>query len=362
VCPLPPVRFVLIRQITIENLRNLSAVAIEPHARLNYLYGDNGAGKTSVLEAITTLSRGRSFRTPQASELTGPDEPSFRVFAEIEDDKGQWHRAGLERSARHWRGRLDGAELRQLSQLTRILPTVVMEPDSHLLVSGAPEIRRRFLDWGVFHVEQGFLETWRSYARALKQRNSALRNQHVDLLDSLDDVLATHGTRLHELRSRYAEQVSSRLEQALDDLKSQLQSVSLRYQPGWNGESLLDALRERRHRDIERGQTGSGPHRADLAIACGTVSARTVLSRGEQKAVAAALLLIQAELLKSAGKRAVLLFDDLVSEFDRAHFEIVLAKALNFGSQVWMTGTECPGFSEPCKVFHVEQGRVKELV
>mgnify|MGYP000735954327 FL=1 len=172
----------LIRQITIENLRNLSSVAIEPHERLNFLFGDNGAGKTSVLEAITTLSRGRSFRTPQASELTGPDEPVFRVFAEIEDDQGQRHRAGLERSARHWRGRLDGADLRQLSQLTRILPTVLMEPDSHLLVSGAPEVRRRYLDWGVFHVEHGFLETWRAYARALKQRNSALRHQHIDLL------------------------------------------------------------------------------------------------------------------------------------------------------------------------------------
>ena len=352
----------LIRQITIENLRNLSAVAIEPHERLNYLFGDNGAGKTSVLEAITTLSRGRSFRTPQASELTGPDAPSFRVFAEIEDEQGQKHRAGLERSARHWRGRLDGADLRQLSQLTRILPTVLMEPDSHLLVGGAPEVRRRFMDWGVFHVEHGFLETWRAYARALKQRNSALRHQHVDLLDSLDDVLATHGNRLHELRLRYAEQVSERLEPALDELKSQVQSVSLRYQPGWKGDSLLDALHERRNRDLERAQTGSGPHRADLAIACGSAPARTVLSRGEQKAVAAAMLLIQAELLKSAGKQAVLLFDDLVSEFDREHFEVVLAKALDFGSQVWITGTEQPGFTQTGKVFHVEQGSVKELV
>jgi DNA replication and repair protein RecF len=72
--------------------------------------------------------------------------------------------------------------------------------------------------------------------------------------------------------------------------------------------------------------------------------------------------LVQAELLKSAGKRAVLLFDDLVSEFDRAHFEVVLAKAMDFGAQVWITGTERPEFTEPCKVFHVEQGRVKELV
>lgn len=352
----------LIRQITIENLRNLSSVAIEPHERLNYLFGDNGAGKTSVLEAITTLSRGRSFRTAQAAELTGPKEASFRVFAEIEDEQGKRHRAGLERSARHWRGRLDGADLRQLSELTRILPTVLMEPDSHLLVSGAPEVRRRFMDWGVFHVEHDFLETWRAYARALKQRNSALRQQRIDLLDSLDDVLASHGNRLHESRLRYAEQVSSRLELALDELKSQVQAVSLHYQPGWKGDTLLGALFERRHRDLERGQTDSGPHRADLAISCRSAPARTVLSRGEQKAVAAALLMIQADLLKSAGKRAVLLFDDLVSEFDRTHFEVVLAKAMDFGAQVWITGTERPELGDPCKVFHVEQGCVEELV
>ena len=352
----------LIRQITIENLRNLSSVAIEPHARLNYLYGDNGAGKTSVLEAITTLSRGRSFRTTQAAELTGPDELSFRVFAEIEDDRGQLHRAGLERSARNWKGRLNGSDLSQLSQLTRIIPTVLMEPDSHLLVSGPPEVRRRFLDWGVFHVEHDFLETWRAYARALKQRNAALRNQHLDLLDSLDEVLSKHGIRLTEQRSNYAEQISGRLQPSLDALKTRVQAVSLRYQPGWTGESLSDALKDRRQRDIDRGQTGSGPHRADLVLYCGSSLARTVLSRGEQKAVAAALLLNQAELLKSAGKQPVLLFDDLVSEFDQEHFEVVLRKALDYGGQVWVTGTERPDLPEPYKVFHVEQGTVEELV
>lgn len=352
----------LIRKITIENLRNLASVAIEPHERLNYLCGENGAGKTSVLEAITTLSRGRSFRTPQASELNGPNQASFRVYAEVEDETGQVHRAGLERSSRHWRGRLDGTDLRQLSQLTRILPTVLMEPDSHLLVSGPPDVRRRFLDWGVFHVEHDFLETWRAYARALKQRNSALRHQDVDLLDSLDDVLVGHGKRLNEKRSRYVEQVSERLDAALDALKTRVQAVTLRYQAGWSGDSLLDALRERRQRDLDRGQTGSGPHRADLAIHCGSAPARTVLSRGEQKAVAAALLLIQADLLKTAGKTPVLLFDDLVSEFDRAHFDVVLNKAMEHGGQVWITGTERPELPAPGKVFHVEQGQVKELV
>lgn len=352
----------MIRKLSIDNLRNLSTVVLEPHERLNYLFGDNGAGKTSVLEAITVLSRGRSFRTSQPAELTGPDSTAFRVFAEISDEAGKTHRAGLERSAKHWRGRLDGEDLRQLSQLTRLMPTVLLEPDSHLLISGPPEIRRRYLDWGMFHVEHDFLEAWRNYARALKQRNSALRHQQLEVLDSLEEVLAELGTRLNTLRVRYAEAVSERLDPALDELKARVRAVGIRYQPGWSGESLLEALRGRRARDIERGQTGSGPHRADLSLMCGSASARTVLSRGEQKAVAAALLLIQAELLKTAGKQPVLLFDDLVSEFDRSHFEVVLGKALENGGQLWLTGTECPDLPGPCKMFHVKQGIIEELV
>ena len=117
----------VIQELRIENLRNLASAHLRPNSCLNVLYGDNGAGKTSVLEALVVLSRGRSFRTTQAAELIGPEHSTFRVFANVLDSKGRVQKLGLERSGKRWRGRRNGEDLQQLSQLTRSLPLILLE-------------------------------------------------------------------------------------------------------------------------------------------------------------------------------------------------------------------------------------------
>lgn len=352
----------LIETLQLENFRNLSQVRIEAHPRLNVLFGANGAGKTSVLESVVVLSRGRSFRTTQANELIGPDKPSFLVFARTQNQATIPHRLGLERTGRHWRARRDGEELMQLSQLTRELPLVLIEPNSHLLVSGPPETRRRFLDWGMFHVEHEFLNVWRRYSRALKQRNSALRAGRVDMLDGLDEVLVRESGRLTRLRQTHAEAVAKAVEVMMTLLSAGLSPVTLEYQAGWAGESYEEALRHGREKDLERGMTGSGPHRADLKMVQGGVAARAVLSRGEQKILSSALLLSQARILAGTGEKPLLLLDDLASEFDQNHFESVLEQALGNRGQVWLTGTREVELPRGHKVFHVERGDVAEVV
>lgn len=351
-----------INKLSAENLRNLETVGIEPCDSLNYLWGDNGAGKTSVLESIFVLSRGRSFRTTQPSELAGTGGGAFRVYAETVDDAEKTHRIGLERSGKHWRGRIDGEDVRKLSSLTRQLPIVLMEPDSHLLVNGPPESRRKYLDWGMFHVEQGFLDTWRRYSKALKQRNAALRQSSVGLLDSLDEVLAEYGTRLDILRKRHSGMVAEKVGSIMENISETVPVVELEYQQGWKEETYLESLKVRRNRDLERGITGSGPHRSELKMTCNGVAARAVLSRGEQKAFAAAMLLTQVKLLVETGQKPVLLLDDLISEFDTEHFNRVLRCSLDTACQMWVTGTEKPVLDCNHRVFHVEQGRVRELV
>lgn len=352
----------IIRKLQIANFRNLEDVNVEPHPRLNYFHGPNGAGKTSVLEALVVLSRGRSFRTTQAAELIGPHSDTFQVFAAAESGSGQVHRLGLERSGKRWRGRKDGNDLSQLSQLTRSLPLVLMEPDSHLLVSGSPEVRRRYLDWGMFHVEPGFLETWRNFSKAIKQRNAALRRNQPDVLDSIDDVLAKHAEALSKHRRSHCESISSDIHRMLGELNAGLSHISLEYLQGWSGADYREHLCSARDKDLERGMTMSGPHRADLGLSSGASWARAVLSRGEQKVLAAALLLTQAELLLRAGEHPVILLDDLASEFDRQHFDRVLQRALDIGAQVWVTGTRKIDLEQPLLMFHVEQGRVREVV
>lgn len=352
----------IIKSLKASNLRNLGDIAIQPHEGVNYLYGRNGAGKTSVLESIIILSRGRSFRTSQAQDLIGPNGKTFHVFAEICNHDKTVMRLGLERSGKRWRGRIDGRDLSQLSQLTRRLPAVMMEPDSHQLISGSPENRRKYLDWGMFHVEHEFLGVWRNYSKALKQRNAALRRGDKAVLESIDEVLSQHGTQLSKLRQRFAKTVSGRIGTMMNRISESTPAVTLEYQPGWGAESYLQALKNNEKRDMERGMTHSGPHRADLALTCGKQAARAVLSRGEQKALAAAMLLTQAEILVEAGEKPILLLDDLVSEFDSNHFKRVLDAAISLNTQVWLSGTDKPVLAVPHKMFHVKQGRVEELV
>ncbi|NCF61470.1 MAG: DNA replication/repair protein RecF [Gammaproteobacteria bacterium] len=352
----------LIKKLKIENFRNLVEVEIEPDYELNFFNGANGAGKTSVIESIVVLSRGRSFRTNQSGELVGPEQKTFRVYAETSGAERGDQRLGLERSGNHWRARKDGQELSQLSQLTRSMPLMLMEPNSHLLVSGTPEIRRKYIDWGMFHVEQQFLDTWRRYSKILKQRNAALRSRQETLLDSLDEVMSESGTRLTRLRKDHFTEISGIIQSLLGTLSKDLSGVDMEYEPGWRGESLKEALLLSRERDLERGMTCLGPHRADISLKWRNTVARAILSRGEQKILSAALLISQAIILSQHGDKPLILLDDLASEFDEKHFEAVLEQALSCGGQVWVTGARGQETIHGHKVFHVEHGRVREVL
>jgi len=352
----------IITELRIENLRNLAQMILKPHPRLNFIVGDNGAGKTSILESMVVLSRGRSFRTIQATELTGRAGQNFTVFATTLLDDGREQRIGIERTGKHWRARKDNRELTQISQLTRSFPLVLMEPNSHLLVSGTPEVRRKYIDGGVFHVEPGFLDVWARHSRALKQRNAALRSQQTALLHSMDAALIPSAELLSELRKSYTDRIKRFVTRLLPLIALDMGTVELSYFNGWGDGDYATALKRYRDRDLDRGLTQVGPHRADLNLQLGDSPARSVLSRGEQKSLSAVLLLAQAELVAEQGEKPVILLDDLASEFDSARFRAVLELALEKGGQVWVSGTSRPELQAAHRMFHVEHGVLKEMV
>ena len=350
-----------IRHLKIEHFRNLQSVDIQPEKGLNYFFGENGAGKTSILEALFLLARGKSFRTPSSDELIQNESAAFQIYLEAET-LGENHRIGLERSKKNWRARKNGEDVSLLSELSRSLPIVLMEPNSHTLVSGSPDGRRRFLDWGVFHVEPGFLDAWRQYSRALKQRNSALRQRQPGVVDSIDSLLAPLGEQLNRYRQAYFKKLQGTFKQQLNSDRAGLQNIELRFSPGWKTDSLVESLQLGRKRDLELGVSQAGPHRADLLLQREGRAIKTSLSRGEQKHVAACLLLAQAELLKKSKHEPVILLDDLASEFDSRHFKEVLDKALACADQVWVTGVQENKLERQLCVFHVKHGRVSKVV
>lgn len=351
-----------IKSLIINNLRNITEAEIQPHPKLNVFHGDNGAGKTSILEALILLAKGKSFRAGSMGSLIGPAADQARVVARIGEESGAEHRLGLERGAGGWRGRLDGRDVAQIGDLAQRMPFALLEPGSHLLVSGPPETRRKFLDWGVFHVEHRHLDNWRRYARAVRQRNAALRLAKRSLVASLDPQVAELGEMLARSRHSFVDEMEGVLARLLADLSPELPSLSLRYVQGWREGALLEALAASLNRDLERGATSCGPHRADLLLEVDGIAARERLSRGEQKVLAAGLVLAQAEIIRQGGSRPLLLLDDLASEFDAGHVERVIRSGMAMEAQTWVTGTSKAALAvgEPGEafVFHVKHGQI----
>ena len=356
----------LIKSFKINNIRNISGTHIEPIPGLNCFIGPNGAGKTSILEALVVLSKGRSFRSGQIASLIGSNSNNFQIIAEIECRNGNLHRLGLERDATKWTARHNGENIVQISELTRLLPHVLIEPSSHLLVSGPPEGRRKYLDWCVFHVKRGYLLLWRRYNRVLKQRNAALRQSNAMMVESLDPQLIELGEQLHLARSEHASALSATLQKTLPKFNKMLNEIKLSYRKGWTGESLASAVQDSLIRDTERGATGPGPHRADLYLTLARAPAKERLSRGEQKTLTAAMVLAQAELICESGEPPILLLDDPSSELDDDHLGKLLAAALELGLQTWLTNTDMSPVVASCgadyALFHVKHGSVIKTV
>lgn len=358
-----------VNSLDISNLRNIMSARIEPDPCLNCFTGDNGAGKTSILEALAVLSKGRSFRTGQISSLIGPEQPHFQVISKIESQTGALHQLGMERSTDQWTARHNGDNVSQLSDLTELLPYVLLEPSSHTLVSGPPDGRRKYLDWGVFHVKHSFLTLWRRYNRSLKQRNAALRQSNQAVVESLDPQLIAFGGDLHLAREQYAENLAAVLKESLPLFNQTLEGIGMVYRKGWSGDTLEDAINLSFQRDMDRGATGPGPHKADLVLTLNGAPAKDRLSRGEQKAMTAAMVLAQARMICESGNPPILLLDDLSSELDEEHLIKVLSAGLDLGVQTWLTGTELsPAILKQTEVietgyamFHVEHGRVSRV-
>lgn len=362
-----------IESLTIEQLRLFDRVELEPAAGINLLVGANGAGKTSILEAIHLLSSGRSFRSGFHEVLIRRGEPEFRVIAALMAEReARRVRLGLARSARAWSARVDGQPVEQLSRLFKEVAVVCFEPDSHILVSGSSEHRRRFIDWALFHVEPGFIGPWRRYQRALKQRNALLKQAPSDsALMPWETELAEHGASIDRFRANWITNFLPALAAMTQRLLPELGEVRLRFQRGWSGgndaPSLRAALGEARAREQNVGHTTVGAHRSDWSIAFEQLPVREMLSRGQEKLVVLACLLAQASAFASVRREwPVLLLDDLPSELDASHLDATVQWLAGVPAQVFISMTARLFLPEAMgrehRVFHVERGQLERLV
>lgn len=346
--------------LRIQNLRNLRHVEIEPSNGLNILLGQNGAGKTSVLEAVHILGRGRSFRGDRAGPLITNGEDALEVFGRIGYESGGVQNVGVRKARRGMEVRVDGTGIRQLSILARNLPQMVMTPRSHEILERGPEYRRRFMDWGVFHVEHGFLQAMKNYKRVLRQRNMALKMVGQDA-GVWNRELIKNGMQIDNYRYQYIEDLKGKFAKVVGAFLPNREitlsyAVTAESEPAYLERLILQGEEERR-----RGFTQVGPHRADLRIRFEGKDADKTASRGEQKLLISALFLAQAEMLSEAGyKKPILLIDDLPAELDSINRDLFINAISALKAQVFITGTEDRLFGclDEARLFHVEHGGV----
>jgi DNA replication and repair protein RecF len=347
-------------KLDITNLRNIESASLAPSPRLNFIVGPNGSGKTSLLEAIYILGRARSFRSTQAGQVIRFQQECLTAAGRVRLDDGQQVNLGVRLGRRAREIVLAGQKAQSSAELIRVFPVTIIHPASVALLDGAPKARRQFLDWSAFHLEPGFLERWRAYARALAQRNALLRAGERREVEIWNRELSRYGTIVASARAACLERLRPYFHEAAGHFLGDL-SLELRYAAGWDcAKTLEETLREDYALDLRDGFTHSGPHKGDFSLLAGGRAVRHYASRGQMKLLALALLLAQAHLLEeSLGSGSCVLIDDPASELDADNRAKLLRYLPPLRGQFFIASTD-QGLAEQAEgaVFRVEGGRV----
>jgi DNA replication and repair protein RecF len=351
--------------LEVRGFRNLPDQRIPVSDKVIGVVGGNGAGKSSLLEAIYCLSTGRSSRSNQALAMIQHGAASSLVRAQL--STGEWVAVQRFRD-QVMKAKINQTPVLQTSSLAETLPVEIMDPTTIELLLGEPERRRRLMNWGLFHVKPEFRLAWTQTLRALQQRNANLRkNEGRNASREWLALYARYGEQVHELRKGHIQNLSDAFSRWLD-LFGWREDITLDYRKGWASQQTLhEALVESESSDQERGFTQRGVHRADLILRCRELPLAQVCSRGEIKVLAWILKLAQLSLLPSTvSSRLVLLLDDFGAELDLDKGR-KMARALSaLPHQIFVTGTSLEVLQahwgqELGRVFHVKPGIISAI-
>lgn len=380
----------MIKKLQITNFRNLKKVKIQPN-RCNVFIGQNGSGKTSLLESLFLVSRGKSFRTHQPKRYIQHHKDSSTVFIEFDSETTLAIQKNIDATTLL---KFNGNAIKTQSQLTKYMPTLLIDPTTMDILEQGSSSRRQILDWVTFHVKPGFHQQWLAYQRLLKQRNSLLKQikginyKNRSQILAWDVGLSSHASLIHHYRenvfSEWLPYVNESLRKLLPQYSDQ---VLVSYQPGFDvNQNLEEILAQKLEQDVCQGYTRVGSHRADISVSWKSSRENKIikeqavnfLSRGEKKLLITALRLSQLPLLnqidysKNVSHETnisvpIILLDDITAELDTRAINILLSTLSELSCQVFITSlTEdiLPKVSEywsNYKVFQVEHGEISSL-
>lgn len=354
-----------LQRLDIYNVRNIDEQTIIPSPALNFVYGKNASGKSAFIEAIFLLGRAKSFRTSSIKSVIRFEQDSLIVSAQVHQGAGNSLHLGIQMDGKDVQIRINQQSSQKRSDLAYGLPLQIIHPKSFELLDSGAQVRREFLDWGVFNSEENFLPAWRKYKKALGQRNALLKSRAVNQIHVWNKELANYGTIVHEYRQQYLEKLKPIFERVIDKFIP-LKGIDVRLISGWDADKHLDDLFIADiEKDLRYGFTHSGPHRADFRVLVNNTLAKDVVSRGQLKLLVICLKLAQVELIfKERDSFGCILVDDFAAELDKENRARILKFLCDIKCQVFITATEAHDFGDLCeidnyKMFHMEHGKIR---
>ncbi|MCX7087402.1 MAG: DNA replication/repair protein RecF [Methylococcales bacterium] len=355
-----------LRKLDVYGVRNIQQVSIVPSPALNFIYGLNGSGKSSLLEAIFILGRAGSFRCSTIKNVINHDAPDLIVSGDALQKNGHYTHIGIQLSAKNCDIHIGQASRQKRSELAYTLPIQLIHPTSYQLLDGSSVYRREFMDWGVFNQDEHFLPLWRRFKKALSQRNALLKSKSLQQIQIWDNELVQYAIPVAQCRADYIQT----LQPIFLDICQQfltIDGIQLNFFSGWDAQKdLQQLLRESIDKDCRYGFTHYGPHRGDFQLTINNKLAKDFVSRGQLKLLVLALKLAQVHLLQQKfSKIGCILIDDLAAELDLVSRSKLLRYLAAMGFQAFLTATELIDFGDlreikEFKMFHVEHGNIKQ--
>ncbi|OQK16489.1 DNA recombination protein RecF [Methyloprofundus sedimenti] len=356
-----------LQKLDIYHVRNLQQASLYPATKINLIYGNNASGKSSILEAIYLLGRASSFRSTTIKNVIHFAHNELIVSGKVRFTNAHVSTLGIRIDGKGIQIRIDEETRYSRSELAYALPIQMIHPKSYQLLDAGPQLRREFIDWGVFNQHPDFLNNWRNFKRILNHRNALLKTRSVKELNVWNHELQQYGTIVAEYRMQYLTELMPVFLQIMHKFTA-LENIELKLLPGWDADFLLlDKLTEDLEKDLRYGFTHSGPHRADFQLLIESRKAKDFVSRGQLKLLMLSLKLAQVQhLLNNGSKSGCILIDDAVAELDFSSRTKLLDFLADMDVQVFITATEQNEFGDlsnlgEYKMFHVEHGVVSEV-
>lgn len=305
----------MIKSLSVSNFRNLTT-SIELSPTINLFYGKNGSGKSSILEAIHFISFGRSFRASLAAQMIATGHSSFVINATIFKNNNEYQ-LGMSKSNRSMQCKIN-ADAASLSKIAALLPALFIDCDSHRNFFTSSSYRRRLFDWLLFHTEPGYIHAMKAYTKALKHRNTLLKQQGNT--QPWDQILEAEGGKIHEYRHK----AYLKLLKLVSEDGYNLNNLTLSYSPGYDvGIGMLAELNGSRVIDERLGYTSKGPHKADWLLEHNGEKASYILSQGQQKIAYLKLILLHYQCMLDVDIVPVMMMDDVPAELDGEHRDLI---------------------------------------